>query len=438
MIAISQSISALVFTLSVFFCFSRVSQRGCITLLEWAVLGVGLIYGAGWFFVIEFTVNGYNPFWAGKLLPLQRYFAIHGIAVLILLGCIVIGYRMSRLLYTAGSRLSTGYFLIGSKGLEFYAWMFFIFAFFLRWLYVQAFGGFFGYLDYSVSIRSGFLEVDNRWSFLQPFSGVGFFSTFLFFASIIEGGKKFSRWVGFIASLLFSLYLLYSMLGRMDFLIFIAILILAVLRAKNVRPSLIVGGGVLGAFATIVLAFLVSDLMQVKSAGSMQEYLARELSFPFVSFFAQINSGEYLFRWFRDFFFAPLYLLPSSLWMHWVDNVSQVNTLVVLGGIKGDAGITGGIPVDLLTLGLMQCSIIGVIGVGLLFGALLSFLQGFVEGVQSVGLQAILWAYFSIRVAVFAVAYAHPVHLLSGVFGVLFSIFFLVILSVLKKVRFSR
>lgn len=438
MIELSQFLAASIFVFAILFCFARVSHRDQITLLEWAILGVGLVYGLGWVLVLTFTVNGHNPLWVERILPFERYFVIHNFLVLALIISIIFGYRVFERGYKAGRKLSLGYLGVSAGQLEVYGWFLLMIAVFLRWLYVSAFGGFFDYLDYSMSIRSAFFEVQNKWSFLQPFSGVGLFATFLFFASLLGERKTYSKALGLLVSLLFSIYLLYSMLGRMGFLIFVATIVLAFLSVKGVRPVLIVAGGVVGALLMLVLAFVISDLLQIKSALSMQDYVARELSFPFVSFFAQIEHGEYLYRWFQDFLFAPLYLLPSSLWVQWIDNVSQINTLVVLGARKGDSGVTGGIPVDLLTLGLMQVSVVGVVGVGLIFGCLLSFLQGFVDGVRSDGLRAILWAYLAIRVSVFAVAYAHPVHLISGLFGIIFSIFLIFVFEFLGKFRIQR
>jgi hypothetical protein len=39
-----------------------------------------------------------------------------------------------------------------------------------------------------------------------------------------------------------------------------------------------------------------------------------------------------------------------------------------MGAPKSEQGVTGGIPVDLLTLGLMQASIFDIVVVGVIFG----------------------------------------------------------------------
>lgn len=406
-----------------------------MVLLDWSILGIGLIYGLGWALVISLTLAGYNGMWAPWLLYSKQYYIVANLLAFILAFCIVIGWYASSRLARIARGISSRNLSFGDGRAHVYAWVVLIVSLALRWLYVREFGGFFAYLDYSAAVRSGVSGVHNRFSFLQPFAMMAPFSSFLFLASIINNKRGVLKSIGFAVSIAFSIYVLYSLLGRIGFLIYLSTFILAFFHIKRTRPGILLVGGILGGAGILASAYLVSGWLGIKGANSLSEYVSRELSFVFVSFFAQLDSGEHLFRWYRDFLFSPLYLLPSSWWMQWIEDVSQINTQVVMGARKGEMGVTGGIPVDLLTLGLMQSSIAGVAIVGVLFGAMIRTLQGFVDGVPSQGLRSVLWAYFSIRVAAYAIAYAHPVHLITGIFGVIFSIFLIFVLSIMSKIR---
>jgi hypothetical protein len=148
--------------------------------------------------------------------------------------------------------------------------------------------------------------------------------------------------------------------------------------------------------------------------------LARELSFPFVSFFTQLDLGENLLRAFKDFVVAPVYFLPSSRWLSWgVEDVSQVNTAVILGMPKGVRGETTGIPVDLMTLGLMQASLAGIAVVGVIFGTLLRFLQGLLGKIDNFGVRAMFEAFVILKIAILGMFYPQPAHFVSENFAVL-------------------
>lgn len=438
MTELSITLGLLLFLICTAIPLSRGRKYGRVTLLDFSLLAVGLVYGLGWALVLTFTTMGYNRQWPDQLLPHKVYYLLNTGLAFILAACIYFGWRLSPVSYRVGARLSSAHLVASSEALHLYAWVLLAISIFLRWLYTLEYGGFVDYLDYSAAIRSSIFEIENKWSFLQPFSQMAIFSTFLFFSALVGGNRSLVKIIGFGLSCLFSIYILYSLLGRMGFLIFVASLILAVSYLRHARPTVLIAGSLIGGIVTIILAYLISKLLQLKSADNMPEYVARELSFPFVSFFAQLESGEYLYRWYLDFIYVPLYFLPSSWWSQWIEEVSQINTSVVMGAPKGELGVTGGVPVDLITLGLMQSSVFGVVVVGFLFGVMLRFLQGFSEGIKSRGLRAIIWSYIAIRVAVFAVPYSHPLHLISGVFGIAFSIALLAAVSNLRRIRISR
>ena len=69
-------------------------HEGRLTLLDWAVLGMGGVYGAGWMLVIWVTAEGGNPVWERWLLPFKRIYVLHTLSALVLLGSMWIGWLL--------------------------------------------------------------------------------------------------------------------------------------------------------------------------------------------------------------------------------------------------------------------------------------------------------------------------------------------------------
>lgn len=413
-------------------------RQGRVTLLDWALLAMGGIYGGGWALLVFVTQAGGNPVWERWLLPFEHLYPLHTLSAFILLGTTCLGWlfagslrlvlrqRLNRPLAPNNDRLlCAGWFLLLS-------------ALLMQWLYSHAYGGFIGLLEYSASIRSGIFEVQNSLSFLQPFGGLALFASFLFFGLWLGGCRRLDVKIGFALAFLFSLYLLYSWLGRIGFLVYLATFVLGVLLARQMRPlPLLVGGG-FTMLVILIAAFQVSVWLNLKAADNLAFFLARELAFPFGSFFAQLDSGQHLLRAFRDFLFAPVYLLPSSWWTNWVEDVAQINTAMIMGAPKGEQGVDGAIPVDLLTLGLMQATAAGIAALGILFGAVLRVIQHLLEMIRNPGIRAVFEAYVAIKLAMLAIFYAQPALAVSGNFGFLLAVIIIALFANAPRIRFFR
>ena len=288
------------------------------------------------------------------------------------------------------------------------AWTMFVLAFFMQWLYSHAYGGFIEILEYSSLIRSAIFIVNNELSFLEPFGALALFASFGFWGLWLSGRRKASTIIGLLLSTFFSFYLLYSWLGRIGFLVYLSTFILGALFFRQSRPlQFLLIGGALG-MGILNGAYYISIFLGLNTAGGLSQFLARELSFPFASFFAQLDAGEHLFRSFKDIVAVPLFLLPSSLWSTWIDEVSQVNTALILGAPKGEGGVTGGIPVDLLTLGLMQAHMFGVPFVGGIFGIFLRIIQNLIDRIPNAGVSTVFGVYAAFKIAVLGVFYSQP------------------------------
>ena len=408
---------------------------GRLTLLDWAVLGMGGVYGAGWALVVFMTQKGGNPSWERWILPFEHLYPVHTISAIILAVSVWFGWLLFGSLCLTHRKKQSPPFKNYDAKLITVMWVLLVTAFVMQWLYTQAYGGFIGLLEYSASIRSSIFTVENHLSFLRPFGGLALFASFGFFGLWLSRCRSLAVWLGLFLSVIFSLYLLYSWLGRIGFLVYLATFILGALLSRRPRPLvLLIGGGVV-MLAIVISAYYLSLWLNLKPADSLPAFLAKELAFPFGSFFAQLDSGEHLFRAFKDFLVAPVYLLPSSLWSQWVENVSQINTTVIMGAPKGEQGVTGGIPVDLLTLGLMQASVLGVAVVGVMFGALLRLIQRLLDGFANPGVRSVLGAYVALKIAVLGVFYAQPALIVKGNFDLLISVVVMAIILKAPRLR---
>lgn len=389
---------------------------GRVTLLDWALLAMGGMYGLGWPLVLHATLMGDNPSWAYWILPFKNLYLIHNFAAFLLLFGVLAGWYLLAPFWNKYSTVR----VMGSKSMENHwslaFWILLVLAFAAQGLYSMAYGGFFGQLEYSAAIRSSRFDVVpyNHLSFLKPFGGLALIAAFGFFGLRLSGKRALMVNLGLIFAFAFSLFVLYGWLGRIGFLVFIITFPLAAALHRVRSPLWLLLGG--AAFFVMILlgAYLVSMWLNIKSADSLWAFLGRELSFPFGSFFAQLDRGEHLSRGFYDFALTPLYALPSSLWGQWVEPVSQINTIIIMGASKGEAGVTGAIPVDLLTLGLMQIHLPGVMLTALLFGALLRALESFLQRIQNPGVQRAFEANIAFSVAIFGVFYSQPNLVVSG------------------------
>jgi hypothetical protein len=426
----------LFFLICVFFVVVHSSLMKKITLLDWSVLGMGGVYGIGWCVIAGVTEIGGNPNWENWILPYKDLYPVHTILAFVLLGSMWIGWLVFGSLTRA--RIQVIPFTTSQNDylrlLE-AMWFLLIIAFIMQWLYTLAYGGFLGLLDYSRSIRSAIFPIENRLSFLRPFGGLALFASYGFWGLWLARYRRMATLFGLILSIIFSFYILYSWMGRIGFLTYLMTFVLGMFLIRKPRPlSLLVSGSMM-LFTILLGAYFVSIWFNLKPSENFALFLARELSFPFGSFFGQLDYGENLTRWFKDLFVAPIYLLPSSLWSNWIENVGQVNTALIMGAPKGEQGVTGAIPVDLLTLGLMQASVYGIVVVGFIFGAFLRLAQHLINKFTNPGMHAVFEAYIAVKIAVLGVFYAQPALVVSGNFAFLFAL--IVIIFFVKMPRFK-
>jgi hypothetical protein len=420
-----------------FFAIKHSSRLRRVTLLDWALLGLGGGYGFGWALVVYVTRHGGNPTWDGWIEPFDSLYPFYSMCALLLLMGTGLGWMLiNRHLRYRFTVFKSKARVLSVRRWEVASWFLLVLAVFAQWLYTRAYGGFLDLLAYTEMIRAAIFPFHNPLSFLRPFGGLAFIAAFSFFGLWLSGRRKLGIALGLSFSFLFSLYVLYSFLGRLGFMIFVVTFPLGWLLSRRMYPLATLKLVAVVFILILIGTYGVSVWLDIKRADDLSVFLAHELSFPFGSFFAQWHFKEHLLRGFRDFLFAPLYLLPSSWWTNWVEDVSQLNTALIMGAPKGEDGVTGGIPVDLITLGLMQLNVLGIPIVGMLFGALLRVLQHWLDRISLSGLRAMFEAYVALKIAVFGIFYAQPAQFVSGNFELIAGALVIVVFLRIPRIRF--
>lgn len=312
------------------------------------------------------------------------------------------------------------------------------------YVYSIAYGGFISLISYTSDIRSGITEVKNPISFLQKFGGFSVFATLLFAGLLVDKtyNKRMKPW--FLFSFVFSVYYLYSLGGRVTFISFFVILILGYgIYKSNYKIKIdVVIKGIIVSLISISGIYYITRIFTRKSAAySLIDFLLYELSFPFASFNGVIPyAGIYKFK---HIVLTPLYFLPTSIWEVKMElkTASSFNTFLFMGAEKGVNGVTGSVPLDIVSFSWLEGGAVGALIIGILFGIFIGFLQKFINSILSNGVKAFIFSYAVLNLAVKIVNYGDPVHVIQGCFsffiGSIFLIFSLKRLTN-KKLKYRR
>jgi hypothetical protein len=243
--------------------------------------------GLGWAIVVAATELGNNPTWHNWLLSTHPPYPIYTACAFILAGFTDFDWLLPGSLLSDRQGQSKVRASSHSSNVLSASWLLFGAAFSFQWVYAQAYGSLVDLFAYSASLRSAALRVDNPLTFLQPFGGLALFASFGFFGVVIAGRRSLGVMVGLALSFRFSLYVLYSWLGRIRFLVSVLTLFLGLVLFRRPRPIALPGVGAFGLAGVVAGAYGISAWLNLKIADNVVELLARELSFPFVGFFAQ-------------------------------------------------------------------------------------------------------------------------------------------------------
>lgn len=414
---------------------NRFFNQKILKFLDWFIVSLTVFNGIGFVFVLCATLAGRNSIsWSQYINQFDNETVILYIMSSVILGLgAVFGWIFTDKITPSVKNKknqdvdSLIQYLRKAKQV---AWIMFFLGVFFYWLYSRAYGGFIGLLGNSFAIRSGIARVSNPLSFFQRFGGFSFFSSYLFFGLLLDRYVSRSRkkecLIGFVMSFLFSIYVLYSWAGRVMLLTYMTTFVLSYLLYKYTSKVKLVRKLVVVAICLpIALMGIGNWLGRTHGEYSIVELFARELSFPYASYIVQLKKGEY--RFFKDIAIAPLYLLPQRIWSQKlnIESASSFNTFVFSGARKGVAGVTGEVPVDLLTFAYMQASVIGVVVVGFLWGSILLKLERICLKIEADGIRMVMYALFVLDICVLTVLYGDPQHVIVRNFHMIVGFLFL-------------
>ncbi|MGN7241042.1 hypothetical protein [Priestia megaterium] len=421
--------------------FFSLFKKNKLELLEWFLLSLGTFNGIGFGLVIWATSQGRNPVDKASLLLQYDVSAVINYLILnvILALSSVFGWYVAKALWpfkgTRIQNLSDEKTLLRSK-YYLVAWVTLFLGIASYFLYTLPYGGFVNYLEYSKALRAGIPAVSNSFSFLKPFGGLTFFSSILFFGLAIEKHspkhKNKRILIGIILSFLFSIYVLYSWEGRFALVTYIGTFVLAYILYFNKSAFVFFKRMIL--FVTVAFLLVIgsdSILGGTRAKLGVIEFFSKELSFPFISYIAQIYSPE--FRWFQDIMVGPLFIFPQKIWsgMFGIETASSFNTYLILGARKGVDSVTGEIPIDILMFGYMQASVLGVVVMGLIFGVSLLFIDRFAQKIPLKGIRYAIYANLIINVPIRSILYGDPQHIINRNFHLILG--FIVVGLLVKK-----
>lgn len=445
-------IFALVIYLGVHF---RLLRNKKLEILDWFLLSMATFNGIGFGFVLWAThkernlafnltqfIMGYDDSLVTAYILLSTVFIL----------CIFFGWYLTIAFFNEFKRkkkvlthCKEHFFL---KRAIFVSWLMLIIAVVTYWLYTRVYGGFIGYLEYANLIRSGVFNIQNPYSFFQRFGSLSFFSSFVFFALLIdkENRKEINKRaisVGLLLSLCFSMYVLYSWIGRVSIVIYISTFFLGYILYSYKSVFSFVRKLLFFSVLTLLLVVLADIILgRTGNKVGVIELFATELSFPFSTFYVVSMLSQY--RWFVDIIVIPIYILPSRVWggLFNIETASSFNTFQVLGARKGDSDVFGEIPVDILSFSLMQGSLLGIILVGLMWGSTLYILQQLIGRIKVKSIRCIVNANIIINVGIMSVLYGDPQHVVVRNFhmiiGFIILAFFLKFRIINKKVLHSN
>lgn len=386
-----------------FAAFCRVILRGKLDLLDWTLFAVAGVYCWGTAYVLWATSSGLNTaLWERHIAPTDMAtIAGHGVATILMTIGILYGWSGTAIFRLRKVKRANLYTITRAL------WILLAAAIAVQVLYSAAFGGLIAALDHAREVRSGLSTISNKWSFLRPLAGVVFLSSIGFWGLILSRRSSWFTIAGFILSLCFSFYLMLAWAGRLNALVILSVFPLSYLlnRVRSPLTSMALAGSAL--LLLLVFTHILSGFLQIKASDNALAFAAKEMSFPLANFFAW-SGANVDYRVFSDIVAFPLFLLPQSVWQGYLVGVVDINTELITGTAKGVDGNTNGIPIDLISLGIAQLGITGVLIVGVVHGAIIGGFQSAINRMPTSGLYHAFGVYVGIRIAALGLFYTNP------------------------------
>lgn len=308
-------------------------------------------------------------------------------------------------------------------------------------LYLRVYGSYENYLNYSGAIRSGVVSVNNPFSFLIVFRSCISISSYIFLSQIKKENifKKVS-FILFCISFILSIRILYSNRGRVGFVFYFAIIVIYIFKSSrkqkdNYITLKTIRVGMIFILLLILGLYLSGVLLKRNSSGSMLTQINKEISFVFADFIIlQENKDIINFRYFIDVILFPIYILPMSFWSSklGITTASSDLTLLSTGFRKGEGGVYGEMPIDLVSLSYIQIGILGIFVIPMVYAWIYSSVLKRVDKIKDCNMKEVIKLYTIINIGIEPILYADPQHIIYGSFSF---IVFLMIDTVLSKIK---
>ena len=308
-------------------------------------------------------------------------------------------------------------------------------------LYLRVYGSYENYLNYSGAIRSGVISVNNPFSFLIVFRSCISISSYIFLSQIKKENifKKVS-FILFCISFILSIRILYSNRGRVGFVFYFAIIVIYIFKSSrkqkdNYITLKTIRVGMIFILLLILGLYLSGVLLKRNSSGSILTQINKEISFVFADFIIlQENKDIIDFRHFIDVVLFPIYILPMSFWSSklGITTASSDLTLLSTGFRKGEGGVYGEMPIDLVSLSYIQVGILGIFVIPMVYAWIYSFVLKRVDKIKDCNIREVIKLYTIINIGIEPILYADPQHIIYGSFSF---IVFLMIDDVLSKIK---
>ena len=306
-------------------------------------------------------------------------------------------------------------------------------------LWTYAYGSLTGIFQYASAIRSGYVKVYNRFTFLKPFCPFVLMSFYLFFVQLLDSKDKKIVYkmvllVGLILSLIGSYIYIIANDGRMLMLILFLVIIMYYIDYKKIKiNSYTISILLLISICTIILLGQLDTITAYIRLGnkieteetSPIETLANEFKFTYfnnlnVIYFRDNNifTGTTELEDIKSILLA---WVPSSMKPSNITNLYDFNTSFYNGS-------TGQIPTDLLTAAIYKFDCMGVIILPLIIGMFVKALEGVFINKKS-SYSRIIYYLLSIYLGLRFIAYYDLSQILFGSFYIIVT-YIIIIISI--------
>lgn len=402
----------------------RIAHGRRIDVLSWSMLGISGVYGIIHCLIMLVPSMGHARYWLSMSVGDHIYHLLFTIVmvVFVVLGWSIASKPLQRSAQVVSSDLESHrrVLLLLAVALLFVAVL-------TQLLYTMPLGGPIAALDYSIAVRSGTNTIYNPFSALARMPGFVFISCAIFLGYMLSGRSKLWVYLIFLFALLFAAYTLYNWLARLYVVYIVGTIIIGGLLTRTNSPVRYVFPAIAMCVVGIFSIYKLSALFDFKAQASFLEFVTKEFSFVYTAFAAYIRLADPVHLHFGSLWGVPFYLLPASMLPDFVPSAVELNTVRITGFPKGVGGNTSGMPVDLLTLGLMQLGIAGLVITSCCFGAFLRLVQFAVDCISVRAIRITVGVYVGFMFGIHGLFYADPSVFLKEAFPTLAALLAVVI-----------